>query len=83
MPRLAYLIILSFQNLWGNTGSTFIYSENLKTLPHALNQIVSGGIARAGVGAAVALMMMIVPVTVFIINQRNVVQTMGTSGIKE
>jgi ABC-type glycerol-3-phosphate transport system permease component len=82
-PAWLTLIILSFQSLWGNTGSTFIYSENLKTLPHALNQIVSGGIARAGVGAAVALMMMIVPVTVFIINQRNVVQTMGTSGIKE
>lgn len=82
-PAWLTLIILSFQSLWGNTGSNFIYSENLKTLPHALNQIVAGGIARAGVGAAVALMMMIVPVTVFLINQRNVVQTMGTSGIKE
>lgn len=82
-PAWLTLIILSFQSLWGNTGSNFIYSENLKTLPHALNQIVAGGIARAGVGAAVALMMMIVPVTVFLINQRNVVQTMRTSGIKE
>jgi ABC-type maltose transport system permease subunit len=31
----------------------------------------------------VALVMMIVPVTVFILNQRSVVQTMGTSGLKE
>ncbi|HHW72301.1 MAG TPA: carbohydrate ABC transporter permease [Firmicutes bacterium] len=82
-PAWLTLIILSFQSLWGNTGSSFIYSENLKTLPYALNQIVAGGIARAGVGAAVALLMMIVPVTVFIFNQRSVVQTMGTSGLKE
>ncbi len=82
-PAWLTLIILSFQSLWGNTGSNFIYSENLKTLPYALNQIVAGGIARAGVGAAVALLMMLVPVTVFILNQRNVVQTMGTSGLKE
>ncbi|HBN95286.1 MAG TPA: carbohydrate ABC transporter permease, partial [Firmicutes bacterium] len=39
--------------------------------------------ARAGVGAAVALVMMFVPITVFVINQRSVVQTMGTSGLKE
>jgi ABC-type glycerol-3-phosphate transport system permease component len=82
-PAWLTLIILSFQSLWGNTGSSFIYSENLKTLPYALNQIVSGGIARAGVGAAVALVMMFVPITVFVINQRSVVQTMGTSGLKE
>ena len=82
-PAWLTLIILSFQSLWGNTGSSFIYSENLKTLPYALNQIVAGGIARAGVGAAVALVMMIVPVTVFVLNQRSVVQTMGTSGLKE
>ncbi|HBN95287.1 MAG TPA: carbohydrate ABC transporter permease, partial [Firmicutes bacterium] len=40
-PAWLTLIILSFQSLWGNTGSSFIYSENLKTLPYALNQIVS------------------------------------------
>ncbi|MDI9422306.1 MAG: carbohydrate ABC transporter permease [Bacillota bacterium] len=82
-PAWLTLIILSFQSLWGTTGSSFIYSESLKTLPYALNQIVAGGIARAGVGAAVALVMMVVPVTVFVLNQRSVVATMGTSGLKE
>lgn len=80
-PAWLTLIILSFQALWAETGARFIYSEQLKTLPYALGQIISGGIARAGVGAAVTLIMMIIPITVFVVNQSKVVQTMGTAGI--
>jgi len=82
-PGWLTLIIFSFQGLWGATGGTFIFSEELKTLPFALNQILLGGIARAGVGAAVMLMMMLVPITMFIATQSNIIQTMATSGIKE
>ncbi len=82
-PAWLTLIIFSFQGLWGMTGGTFIYSEELKTLPFALNQIILGGVARAGIGAAVALMIMIVPITMFIITQSNIIETMGSSGIKE
>lgn len=81
-PGWLTLIILSFQALWGETGGQFIYSEQLKTLPYALSQIVSGGIARAGVAAAVGVIMMILPITVFVINQSKVIETMGASGIK-
>lgn len=82
-PGWLTLVIFSFQGLWGATGGTFIFSEELKTLPFALNQILLGGIARAGVGAAVMLMMMLVPITMFIATQSNILQTMATSGIKE
>ena len=82
-PAWRTLIILSFQTLWGATGSTFIYSEELKTLPYALNQILMGGFARAGVGAAVILLMMIVPVVLFMVTQSSIIQTMSTSGLKE
>lgn len=81
-PGWLTLIILSFQALWGETGGQFIYSEQLKTLPYALSQIIAGGIARAGVGAAVGVIMMAVPVVVFVVNQSNVINTMGASGIK-
>lgn len=80
-PAWLTLIILSFQTLWNETGGRFIYSEQLKTLPYALNQIISGGVARAGVGAAVGLIMMIVPIVVFVFNQAKVVETMGSAGI--
>ena len=82
-PAWLTLIIFSFQTLWGATGSTFIYSEELKTLPYALNQILLGGFARAGVGAAVILLMMIVPVILFMVTQSSIIQTMSTSGLKE
>jgi ABC-type glycerol-3-phosphate transport system permease component len=82
-PAWLTLIILSVQGLWNTTASNFIYSEQLKTLPYALRQIINGGIARAGVGAAVTLVMMIVPISVFIIAESNIIETMASSGIKD
>ena len=82
-PAWLTLMILQFPMLWGTDGGSFIYSENLKTLHYALGQISLGGIARAGVGAAVALILMVVPITLFIISQSSVIQTMATSGMKE
>lgn len=81
-PAWITLIILSFQSMWGTTGGVFIYSEELKPLSYVLSQIVSSGIARTGVSSAVSLIMLIVPVTVFVISQSNVLETMATSGMK-
>lgn len=82
-PAWLTLIIFSFQDLWNMQGSNYIYSEELKTLPYALSQISTGSIARAGATAAVAVMMMIVPIVIFIISQSRILETMSTSGIKE
>jgi ABC-type glycerol-3-phosphate transport system permease component len=82
-PAWLTLIILLFQMLWGSDGNGFIYSEQLKSLHYATNQIVQGGIARAGVGAAVALILMSVPITLFIFSQSRIIETMATSGMKE
>jgi ABC-type glycerol-3-phosphate transport system permease component len=82
-PAWLTVMIFSVQNLWNARASNFIYSEQLKTLPYALSQIISGGIARAGVGAAVTLFVMIVPLVMFIFAQSNILQTMASSGIKE
>lgn len=82
-PAWLTLIILLFQLLWGTDGNGFIYSEQLKTLHYATNQIIQGGVARAGVGAAVALILMSVPITLFIFSQSRIIETMATSGMKE
>lgn len=82
-PAWLTLMIFSVQALWNTSASNFIYSEELKTLPYALQQILSGGIARAGVGSAVSLVMMIVPITVFIVAESNILETMASSGIKD
>lgn len=77
------LLLLSVQQLWGTGATTYIYKEQLKTLPYALNQILTGGIARAGVGAAVSVLMMIVPVVIFVFSQSNIIETMSSSGLKD
>ena len=81
-PAWLTLVIFSVQSLWNTGSSIYIYSEELKTLPSALNQIVSGGIARMGASGAVTVLMMSVPIIVFIISQSRVVETMSSSGIK-
>jgi ABC-type glycerol-3-phosphate transport system permease component len=75
--------IFIFQGLWNGTNSIYIYKEQLKSLPYALSQIVSSGIIRIGPGAAVGVLMMIVPVVFFIVTQSRIVETMTTSGMKE
>lgn len=82
-PAWLTLIILSVQSLWGLGNTSLIYSEQLKTLVYAFSQIQAAGIARAGVGAAISIVLMIVPVSVFIFTQSNIIETMSTSGMKE
>lgn len=82
-PALLTLIIFCFQDLWNMQGATYIYSEELKTLPYALSQISAAGISRSGVTAAVTVIMMIVPIVLFMLCQSNIVETMASSGIKD
>ncbi len=81
-PAWLTLIIFSFQSLWNTTGGVYVFSEQLKTLPYALNQILAGGVARQGAGSAVAVFIMIVPIVMFMLTESNVVETMASSGIK-
>ena len=82
-PAWLTLIIFSVQGLWGLDSSIYVYSEQKKTLSYALGQITTSGIARAGVGGAVTLFMLLVPVTIFIISQSNIIHTMAYSGLKD
>ncbi|WP_081846825.1 carbohydrate ABC transporter permease [Butyrivibrio sp. AE3004] len=82
-PAWMTLIIFSVQALWNNRASTFIYSEEKKTLVFALQQIQSGGIARTGQGAAVLVVVMIVPIIIFVFSQSQILETMASSGLKD
>ncbi len=77
------LIIYSFQGLWNAGSSIYIQSEQLKSFNYAIQQIVAGGIKRAGAGAAATVIMMMVPIMVFVITQSNIIETMGSSGMKD
>ncbi len=81
-PAWLTLIIFSFQGLWGTGASIYIYSEQLKSFSYAMGQVLAGGIARSGAGAASGVIMMIVPILVFVVSQSNIIETMSTSGLK-
>ncbi len=82
-PAWMTLIIFSVQGLWNNRASMYIYSEEKKTLVFALQQIQSGGIARTGQGAAVLVVVMIVPIIIFILAESQILETMASSGLKD
>lgn len=82
-PAWLTLAIFQFQQMWGNTGSTFLRDEELKPLQFALQQIAAGGTARAGASAAVTFIIAAVPIIFFLICQSNVLETMTTSGMKD
>ena len=82
-PAWLTLMIECFKTLWNSGSSIYIHSEELKTFHYAINQIISGGVARSGAGAAVTVVMMSVPILVFVINQSQIIETMGSSGMKD
>jgi ABC-type glycerol-3-phosphate transport system permease component len=82
-PGWLTLIVYSFQDLWNKGASIYIHSEQLKSLNYAIQQITAGGIKRAGASAAATVVMMLVPIMVFVVTQSNIIETMGSSGMKD
>ena len=82
-PAWLTLIIECFRGLWNSGASAYIHSEELKTINYAIGQITSGSIARSGAEAAATVIMMIVPIAIFVINQSKIIETMGSSGMKD
>ncbi len=82
-PAWLTLTIFSFQSIWNNPALQFIYNEELKLLPAAMNQIITGNnIARLGVGMAAAVFLLLPPLILFIVIQTRVIETMAYAGIK-
>lgn len=89
-PAWMTLLLFSFRDSWAIQPGGTIFSENLKTLPVVLGQITSStssgiasDIARAGSVMAASVIMMIPPIIVYLFSQSNVMETMGSAGIKE
>ena len=82
-PAIMTVMIFTFQSMWNASGTKeYIFSESLKELPTVLTTIADGGIARAGEGAAVSVIMMVPPIAVFLWSQSSVMETMSHSGLK-
>lgn len=82
-PALMTLIIFAFQSSWNSDGGNFIHDEALKLLSYAVKQAGSSGLARTGAAMAGSVFILIPPVIIFTAVQKNVMETMSYSGIKE
>lgn len=82
-PALMTLIIFAFQSAWNIQTGNVVFQEQFKTLPTVVTQAAASGLARAGVAMAAAVFMLIPPIVVFMLVQRQVIETMAHSGIKD
>lgn len=82
-PALMTMAIFAFQGAWNIQGGSLVYKESLKTLPTVVQQAAAAGTARYGVAMAAAFFMLIPPIVFFIGAQKNVIETMAHSGIKD
>lgn len=82
-PALMTLTLFIFRDAWALQSTNTIFTESLKTLPNIMSQVTSSGIARSGSAMAATVLLMIPPITVYLITQSNVLETMSSSGIKE
>ncbi len=85
-PALATVAILAFQLAWNNTETSalFVVDEAIKTLPYYFSTLTLGtsAIVAQGIQAAAALIVFIPNIVLFILLQRQVMNTMAYSGMK-
>lgn len=81
-PAWMTVVIFTFISTWNLNGVQFIYSEKMKMLPAMLSSLSTAGIARTGVAAAIGVIMMIPPITIFLCSENSIVETMAHSGMK-
>ncbi len=79
-PAWLTLLVTTFQSVWNTGASTYVWDESLKTFNSAIANISTTSVGASSAGSIV---MLSVPVIIFIINQAKIVETMGTSGMKD
>lgn len=79
-PAWLTLIVTTFQQVWNAGASGYVWSEQLKTFNSAISTVIS---VSQGAGSAAIVLMMAVPITVFVVSQSNIVETMASSGMKD
>lgn len=85
-PAISTGMILSFQQAWGYLDSSNLYvnTDSMKTLTFYMSTLANANnaVAGQGVAAAAALIMFVPNLIMFIFCQKDVMNTMASSGIK-
>ena len=87
-PAIATAAILVFQQVWNNleTSNYYVNDDSIKSLAFYMNTLTSttttNTVAGQGIAAAASLIMFLPNLILFIILQKNVMNTMAHSGLK-
>lgn len=81
-PAMLTLVLFAFKDMWSTSASNMVFDESIKLLPNIISQIAVGGITRQGSTMAATVVMLIFPVSVYLISQSSITKTMSSSGIK-
>lgn len=84
-PAIATVTVFSFTANWNDSSISLLYitNDSLKTVPYILSSLGEGSnLTRTGALGAAAFLMLIPTILVFVVMQKNVVETMVHSGIK-
>ncbi|MBO4413636.1 MAG: carbohydrate ABC transporter permease [Clostridia bacterium] len=79
-PAWLTLLVTTFQSTWNGGASGYVWSEQLKTFNVAISNISTVSVGASSAGSVV---MMSVPIIFFVVNQAKIVETMGSSGMKD
>lgn len=81
-PAILTLVLFAFKDLWSTSSSSLVFDENIKLLPNVIEQLSASGVTRQGSLMAATVVMLLFPVTTYLISQSSITQTMSSSGIK-
>lgn len=83
-PAWATVVVFSFISNWNNSGNSIIYITNqaMKTLPYALTSVGNGMVGGIGAMSAASLLTTAPTIIVYLIMQKQVMNTMAYAGIK-
>lgn len=85
-PALATIVILAFQTVWNDAGTSTLYinSEELNTFAYYITTLTTANntVAGQGITAASSLIMFVPNLIIFIFMQNKVMSTVAHSGIK-
>ncbi|HHW45516.1 MAG TPA: carbohydrate ABC transporter permease [Clostridiales bacterium] len=81
---ISTIVVFAFVANWNDSFSPMIYIQKqaMKTLPIILSTIGTGGVARAGAGAAAVFLTTLPTIGLYVAMQTRVLTTMAYSGIK-
>lgn len=83
-PAWATVVVFAFTKAWNESGGSMVYitEQAMKTLPYALGSIGDGGVGAMGAVSAASFLTTAPTIIIYLLMQKQVMNTMAHAGIK-